>query len=188
MSIEAYLVIAIVAFAILSFIVPPTIGAILRYRGKRVITCPETRHAAGVDVDVKHAALTAAIGNPDLRLRDCSRWPEHRDCGQECLLQIELAPEDCKVRNILGNWYRDKQCVLCAKTFGDIHFHDHKPALLGPDGRTVEWRDFRAEDIPAALETAKPVCWDCHMLKTLMREHPDLVIERPAREVHAAGK
>ena len=35
--------------------------------------------------------------------------------------------------------------------------------LVRPDAGTVEWRDLRAENIPAVLETAKPVCWDCHI-------------------------
>lgn len=188
MSIEAYLVIAVVAFTVLYFVAPMVIGAIVRYRGKRLVTCPETRRPAAVDMDVKHAALSAVIGPPDLRLKNCSRWPERRDCEQECLLQIELSPEDCKVRNILTGWYKDQSCTFCGHRFGDIHLYDHQPALLSPDGRTFEWRDLRAENIPAALETAKPVCWDCHMLKTLMREHPDLVIERPARDVQIAGK
>jgi hypothetical protein len=188
MSIEAYLVIAIVAFTIIYFVVPLVVGTIARYRGKHLVTCPETRQPAAVDIDVKHAALSAVAGPPDLRLKDCSRWPERHDCGQECLLQIELSPEDCKVRNILANWYTEKVCVFCGKSFGEIHLYDHKPALLCPDGRTIEWQELRAENIPAALEAAKPVCWDCHLLKTLMREHPDLIIQRPPRDVHIADK
>ena len=188
MSIEAYLVIAIIAFTILYFVVPLIIGTFVRYRGKRLVTCPETRQPAAVDIDLTHAALSAVTDSPDLRLKRCSHWPESQDCGQACLLQIQVLQEDCKVRNILTSWYKDKACVFCAKPFGEIHFHDHKPALLSPDGRTVEWQELCAENIPAALETAKPVCWDCHLLKTLMREHPNLIIERPARDVHIAGK
>src|SRR5262249_20387911 len=99
MSFEAVLVIAIVAFAILYFVVPLALGSVVKYRGKRLVTCPETRQPAAVDVDVKHVAMSAVVGSPDVRLKDCSRWSEHpelHDCGQECLLQIELAPEDCR--------------------------------------------------------------------------------------------
>jgi len=92
------------------------------------------------------------------------------------------------VHNILTSWYEDKACVFCGKPFSDIHLYDHKPALLSPNGRIIEWRELRAENIPAALETAKPVCWDCHMSQTFMREHPNIVIERPARDAHIAGK
>src|SRR5690349_15632845 len=112
MSIEAYLVIAIIAFTILYFVAPMTIGALVRYCVKRLVTCPETRQPAAVDLDVKHAALRAVIGSPDLRLKNCSRWPEREACGQECLLQIELSPEDCKVRNILTSWYKEKSCTF----------------------------------------------------------------------------
>jgi hypothetical protein len=188
MSVEAYLVIAIVAFTILYFVVPPVVAAFARYRSERLITCPETRQPAAVGLDVTHATLSAVVGPPDLRLKHCTRWPERQDCGQECLLQIELSPEECKVHNILTSWYKDQACFFCGKPFDEIHLYDHKPALLSPDGRTVEWQDLRVEKIPAVLETARPVCWDCHILKTFMREHADLVVQRPPRDVHIAGK
>lgn len=91
MSGELILVIVIVGFAALYFVVPFALGAYLKYRGRMVVTCPETREQVGVRVDAKHAALTAAVGHPDLRLKSCTRWPEKRDCGQECLLQIVAA-------------------------------------------------------------------------------------------------
>jgi hypothetical protein len=188
MPIAAYLIIAIAAVAILYFVAPLAVRTFMRYRGKRLITCPETRQPAGVDVDVKRATLSALTGSPELRLKSCSRWPERQDCGQECLLQIELSPEDCKVQHILTSWYEDRFCVGCGKAFGEIHLYDHKPALLMPDGRTIEWRELAVEQIPAALETAKPICWDCHILRTFVREHGDLVVTRPARDLHIAGK
>ena len=47
-----------------------------RYRGNRVILCPENRTPAGVRVDARHAAATALASAPQLRLDSCSRWPE----------------------------------------------------------------------------------------------------------------
>ena len=61
----------------------------LRYRGDRLVTCPETRQPVGVALDVRHAAWSGLGHAPSLRLETCSRWPERRDCGQECLRQIE---------------------------------------------------------------------------------------------------
>jgi hypothetical protein len=188
MNAEIYLVIIILAFAALYFTAPYIIGTYLRYRGTMVITCPETRKPAAVEVDASHAALTAAIFEPDLRLKNCTRWPEKKDCGQECLLQIEVAPEDCLANNMLKRWYEGKACVFCAKQFGEIRLTDHKPALLNAEGRTVEWREFRPETLPQVLETHRPVCWDCHMLKTLIREHPGLVFEGAGRAFHVASK
>ena len=188
MPTEGYLVIAIIAFTAFYFVVPLVVGAYVRYRGARVVICPETREPAGVNVDAGHAAATASFGVPELRLKSCSRWPERAGCGQECLLQIEISPEDCLVRNMLKSWYADKTCVLCGKPFGDIHLTDHKPALMNAEGLTIEWRDVHPELLPKMLATHKPVCWDCHNMQTLIREHPGLVFERPPREVHLANK
>ena len=154
-----------------------------RMRGPRVVTCPETGRSAGVCVDAGHAATTAFHAHPELRLRACSRWPEKLDCGQDCLRQIEAAPEDCLVRTRLTRFYEGKRCAYCARAFGAIHWHDHRPALLEPDGRTVEWRELAPEQVPAALAAGKPVCWNCHVAETFRREHPDLVTDRPWTEV-----
>jgi hypothetical protein len=58
--------------------------AYVKYRGARVITCPENRKPAGVMVDTGHVLLMTLTGKEDLRLKSCSRWPERQDCGQEC--------------------------------------------------------------------------------------------------------
>lgn len=178
MSIEIFLIILITVLAAFYFVVPFVAGTYLKFRGKRVITCPETRKPAGVEVDTVHAALTAAYTHPDLRLKTCTRWPEKKDCGQECLLQIEIAPEDCLVRHILAGWYLDKLCVSCGRAFSTIQWSDHKPALLSPDGTTVEWSEVPAEKVPDVLKTHFPVCWDCHITETFCREYPELIVDR----------
>lgn len=98
-----------------------------RFRDKRVITCPETRAPAAVELDARHAAATATLGESDLRLQSCSRWPERQDCGQQCLAQIEEAPEECLVRTILAHWYAGSTCVLCGRAIGAIQWTEHKP-------------------------------------------------------------
>lgn len=178
MSVELYLIVLLLALAAMYFVVPVVAGTFVRYRGKRVITCPETSKPAAVEVDAAYAALTAAVSHPDLRLKSCSRWPEREDCGQECLLQVELSPEDCLVRNILTRWYADRNCVSCGKRFGQIHWLDKKPALLSPEGKAVEWSEVRPEEVPGVLATHFPVCWDCHITETFCREHPELIVDR----------
>jgi hypothetical protein len=153
--------------------------AYLKFRGMRLVNCPETKETAAVEVDAKHAAFTASIGERGLRLKDCSRWPERQDCGQECLGQIVSAPEDCLVRNILKNWYEGKTCVFCGKALGGIDWLDHKPALLSSDRVTLEWNEIPAEKVSAILQTHKPVCWDCHIAETFRRRYPELVVDRP---------
>ena len=181
MSIELYIIIFMVVLAAFYFVVPFVARAYLKFRGERVITCPETRKPAGVEVDSLHAALTAAYTYPELRLKSCSRWLEHpklKDCGQACLLQIEIGPKDCLVRNILASWYLDKHCASCGREFGEIQWSDHKPTLLSPEGITVEWSQVPAEEVPYVLKTHFPVCWDCHITETFCREYPERIVDR----------
>ena len=153
-------------------------SAWLKYRGKRIVTCPENQKPAGVSLDVAHVAATALGGNPQLRLSLCSRWPERAGCGQECLSQIENSPEDCLVRNILLHWYEGKQCAWCGRPIGAIHLAERKPALLTADRCSVEWNQIPAEQLQQTLSTALPLCFTCHIANTMVREHPELVIDR----------
>jgi len=156
-------------------------GAWLRFRGARVITCPENQRPAGVHVDERYAALSAVKGAPALRLSACSRWPELQGCGQACLAQIEASPEACLVRNILTDWYRGKVCACCGTPFGEIRWAVQKPGLLSADKTTLEWNQVPAERLPEILEAALPVCFACHMANTLVRTHPELALDRGAR-------
>jgi hypothetical protein len=57
-----------------------------RYRGSRAVTCPEIHRQVAVGFDALHAAVTDLNATkPDVRLADCTRWPERADCGQECV-------------------------------------------------------------------------------------------------------
>jgi len=154
-----------------------------KYRGRRVITCPENQQPAGVTVDAGHAALSGLDFRPELRLSDCSRWPERAGCGQACLRQIEAAPADCLVRNILVKWYEGKSCRSCGRTIGPIVMGGAQPALITPNKVSVEWSDIPAERLQEVLSAAEPVCFACHMASKMMREHPELVIDRSQRTV-----
>lgn len=150
----------------------------LEFRGKRAIACPENHLPAGVRIDAAHAAKTAAFGAPDLRLAQCSRWPEKEDCGQDCIFQIERAPADCLVRNILAHWYEGKNCVSCGRPVGEIHWDERKPAVLTADRTSVEWNEIPAEKLQEILAGAQPICFSCHIANKMVREHPELVINR----------
>ena len=153
----------------------------LRYRGKMVFTCPETGKPAAVNVAASKAARSSLTGRRDIHLSECSRWPERRDCGQECLSQIGADPQNCLVWTKVADWYRGRACVYCRKPFGEIHWHDHRPALIGPDRKTVQWSELPAERLPQVFETHWPVCWSCHIAETFRRERPELVVDRPGR-------
>jgi hypothetical protein len=167
-----------VVIGVVLFRTIPVLRTYFMYRGKRLITCPETLKAETVHVAAGKAAAWAFVNEPTFRLDQCSRWPERHDCGQECLKQIEADPENCLLWNIVSNWYEGKSCVYCHKRFGSLHRLDHAPALLGPDGKTSEWDHFRPEQLPEVFSTHKPVCWNCHITQTFRHEHPELVVER----------
>jgi hypothetical protein len=104
LTLLAVAVVAVVVGVVL-FRVIPMAQTYFMYRGKRLITCPETLKKEAVDLAAGKAALWAFASEPTLRLDQCSRWPERHDCGQECLSQIEADPEKCLVWNIVSNWY-----------------------------------------------------------------------------------
>jgi hypothetical protein len=125
--------------------------------------------------------MLAPINAKDIRLKDCSRWPERKDCGQECLDDIEASPEDCLVRTILTQWYDGKKCALCDKTFGEINWLDRKPALMSLGNPSREWSEIPPEEIWNVLGTALAVCWNCHMAEKFRLRYPELVVDRPWR-------
>jgi hypothetical protein len=155
----------------------------VKYRGKRVVNCPENLRPAGVTVDAGHAALSGVGFRPELRLSSCSRWPERAGCGQACLAQIEAAPEDCLVRNILVKWYEGKSCRSCGRPIGPIAAGGAKPALFTAEHTFMEWSEIPAERLQEVLSAAEPVCFGCHMACKMMLEHPELVTDRSARTV-----
>ena len=156
----------------------PGVSTYLNFRGKRLVTCPETHKTEAVDVAALEAALGDFFNEPTLRLKQCSRWPERRDCGQECLQQVEADTQNCLVWTLVAKWYEGKRCVLCRKPIAVRHL-DHAPALLGPDFKTREWRDIRPEQLPQIFSNHQPVCWNCHVTETFRRLHPELVTDRP---------
>jgi hypothetical protein len=172
-----YLAVAILTLA--AAVVLVRLGsAWLKYRGKRVIQCPENLRPAGVVVDAAHAAATAFGKAPELRLSQCSRWPERAGCGQECLSQIQASPEDCLVRNIIAKWYRGKACFTCGQEIGEIDWGGSQPCLLTEAGSSLEWRQVPADKVEEMLSSAKAICFACHTATALVREHPELATDR----------
>jgi hypothetical protein len=140
--------------------------AYLTFRGKRIVTCPETEQPAAVELAAWHIALASALSKSKLHLRDCSRWREVAPCDGACLSRIEEAPEDCLLLTILSKWYEGKTCSCCGEPVGQIGRLHHNPCLLSPDRRMFEWKDVPAENIPMVLGTHAPVCWKCLVAET----------------------
>jgi len=87
-----YLVFAIaiaLMFCIAIFFLGRMFVEFIQVRGRRYILCPETGSVALIRIDAIHAAISSVVDDPELQVDDCSRWPEHKDCAQRCLLRIE---------------------------------------------------------------------------------------------------
>jgi hypothetical protein len=69
----------------------------LKFRGTRLVTCPETHKPAVVEVAARSMGLQAILNDPCLHLSGCSRWPMCQDCGQDCLRQIEAHPSELRI-------------------------------------------------------------------------------------------
>jgi len=172
------LIVLALAVGLFIFRAIPGLQAYFEYRGKRLITCPETHTSEAVDVAAGEAAVGAFLSEPTLHLKQCSRWPERQNCGQECLSQIEADPENCLVWNIVSQWYEGKKCAICQKPIAPLRHLDHAPGLLSPDHTTVEWKELRPEQLPEVFSTYRPVCWNCHVAELFRRVHPELVTDR----------
>ena len=76
---------AIAALGLLYVVTPVMLHAFMPYRKVRTLLCPEKSTDANVAIDAPRAAITAARGITQLRVRNCSYWPEKRGCAQSCL-------------------------------------------------------------------------------------------------------
>lgn len=155
------------------------VALVLRFRGKRIVTCPETHAPVGAKISAALAAGSWIVAQPRFVITACSRWPERAGCDQACAPQIEAAPDETLVRSIVAKWYAERPCVYCATPIGDIGFGAVAPALLGPDGTLREWKDVAIEDLSQVLENAVAVCARCELVEDFRRRFPDRMIEHP---------
>ncbi len=153
------------------------VGLYVRYRGKRIVTCPETNLPVSTEINAALAAGTWVATQPRFVVTACSRWPEHAGCEQACALQIEAAPEETLVRTIVTRWYAERNCVYCAKPIADIGGFV-SPALLTSDGELCEWADVAADDLPRFLANSVAVCATCELAEDFRRRFPDRVSDR----------
>jgi len=181
MNTAAYFIVTVILATALYFGIRWLVRACSKYRGARVVACPETGRPAVAEIDALHASLTSIVGLPDIRLESCSRWPLKNQCGQECLASLDVAPGQCLVSGVLMRWYRGKTCCYCGKPFEELHWVDHKPALQSPEGGLVPWHEVSIENLSMVLETHLPVCWNCYIAQSFRRNHPDMVVFRPWR-------
>jgi len=169
----------IVIAVVLVSMIASFIALYVRYRGKRIVTCPETHEAVSTEINAALAAGTWLVTQPRFVVTACSRWPERAGCDQACAPQIEADAEGTRVRDIVTHWYTERTCVYCAKPIEDL-VGATGPGLLNADGELYEWSDIAAEDLPRTLANSVAVCARCELAEDFRRRFPNRVIDRAA--------
>ncbi|HSB67845.1 MAG TPA: hypothetical protein VLH58_02770 [Candidatus Methylomirabilis sp.] len=77
--------VAVLAVAFLYVLMPLVADTFRRFRSPRTLNCPESGGRAEVGIDASRAAFSSAFGQPLLRVKSCSLWPERDRCNQHCL-------------------------------------------------------------------------------------------------------
>jgi len=152
--------------------------------GRMLVTCPETHSSASVKVASALAAAAAMTGKQHIALRQCSRWPEREGCDQACLEELISDPENHAVWTIASKWYQGKSCSFCGRPISPLSHLDHDPGLVAFNGKILEWKQLPAEQLPEILESGRPVCWNCTVVESFRKEHPELIVERPWKHEH----
>ena len=169
----------VVAVAFLVAFIALFLGMYVRYRGKRIVTCPETNAPVGAEIDAALAAGTWMVTQPRFVVTACSRWPERAGCDQACAPQVEASPDETLVRSIVAKWYGERTCIYCSQPIREIGGAAVAPALLGPNGQLREWNDVAPEDLPLVLANAAAVCARCELAEDFRRRFLDRVTDRP---------
>ena len=81
----------VIAYFLLALLIPIcwALGNAWRHaRTARQLTCPQLAAPAEVALDPWFAVRQRVSGANELRVLQCSRWPERSGCGRECLAQI----------------------------------------------------------------------------------------------------
>lgn len=161
-----YIVVAVLAGAVLGLSLCRAERILHRFRGLRVLRCPENRQSVAVELASWQLLLTGLAGRPVPRVRNCSRWPERADCDQACVKEIRGAPTATLVQTMLTNWCRYNTCICCGAPLAKLHVGPHRPHLINPELRIVEWKEIPPQDIPQTLRSCEPVCETCVVAET----------------------
>ena len=168
--------------AVLAVYIGIAVRTAYRLRGKRVVVCPETKQPAGVTVDLGHAATTAVWEKADVRLTQCSRWPERAGCDQPCVAQIEAEPDETRAKTIATHFFDGKRCAICQRIIERPNAATLQPGFMHPDSHEVKaWDEVAPADLPNATEHHLPLCANCTLAESFRQRFPEEVIDRIPR-------
>lgn len=153
-----------------AFLVLPLLGCTyVSVRGRRVVRCPSAGGIAVLRLDAAHAAISNLVATPELRVTGCSLWPKRAGCSQDCLRQVELAPNGSQLRTIRREWFAGQTCDICQAPIRSIDVATLNCAVRNPDGCTKAWGELDDGEFARVLWLSKPICWNCHIAETFRR-------------------
>ena len=144
-------------------------------RGRQSAICPENGEPVDIEVDRKYAFWTALRGQEHSRLQSCTRWPEKGDCGQECLAQVDPAPENVERLMLAGTRARcapSAPARLRRPIGGAAVWHGSTS-----NSKLVELRQVNLRQLQSALEEMRPLCWTCHQEERVRQAVPPRVLK-----------
>ncbi len=84
------LIVAILLLAVVLVILPTGMDLLRRFRGPRVVVCPETNLPTEVELDARTAAVTGTLkGRSKLRIQACERLRDGHTCDEACLKGVD---------------------------------------------------------------------------------------------------
>jgi hypothetical protein len=96
-EVAAIVAIFLLGMGLLGYRLIHAIRIYFRFRGTRLVTCPETHQTEVVEVAARSMGIQAILDEPCLQLSKCSRWPLREGCEQDCLSQIEARPSELRI-------------------------------------------------------------------------------------------
>ncbi len=170
-----YAVFLIVLFCIAAGVlvglpVASTLQSYFRNRGRRQVVCPNDHQRAEVEVDPKFALKEAMRGREESRVQTCTHWPEHGECGQECLAQVEATPKN--LDRLFKKWFEGKPCTLCSHAITPSDWRQGRLGFLSDEFKLIELRQIDLLELGSVEEPKRPLCWACHQQEKQRQSAP----------------
>ena len=147
-----------------------TLQTYFKNKGRRRVTCPDDHTRAEVEVDRKFALQAAMHGKDEMRVKSCTHWPGHGECGQQCLIQVEATPEN--IDRLFTQWFDGKPCNLCGRLLTPSDWRHGRMGFLNDQFQLVELRQIDFEAIGSMPVPKRPLCWKCHQEEKQRRPVP----------------
>ena len=84
-------VLAFIGYLVLALAIPTiwmALSVLRRTTPERRVLCPRDGSPSLVKLDSWYAVRMHALGNPELLVGRCSRWPARAGCGQGCRAEM----------------------------------------------------------------------------------------------------